>query len=250
MNKHRLDREVIGRKLDQAMTEQKVGVRQLSEQIREKLGVNAPGTSYGALHLYRRARIYRPRVEVLEAAAEVLGLRTAWLIWDEGEPTLGDEYARRQARAAQEAIEREADAKITKRMEAVLIDEVPRFGEGAMPQTWYAVWELANYWISHPYFYQRNPSVLNSMLSSSKPGAYPLSLYPEVHEKAVREVARVLRAPAEAADIDLGELSNQHLNLYVAAAKAAILTLITLPEQLQRRKPLRQHSGDSLTERE
>ena len=63
-----------------------------------------------------------------------------------------------------------------------------------------------------------------------------------MQEQAVREVAQVLMAPAEAADIRLEDLSDHHLNLYVAAASTAIYTLVTKPERFQLMKPRPQSS--------
>ena len=236
MNKHRLDPKVIARKLDQAMKEQEVGVRRLSEQIQEKLGVNAPGTTYGALQLYRKARVYRPRVDVLEATAEVLGLRPEWLIWDEGEATDVEEYARREDKAARERLDRKAEERLSKRLEEVLCEELPRFKQGALKQTWSMVWHLSVSWLTHANLFLRHPDLVQEMLTG-EPGVLPVGSASGAQELAVREVARLLRAPADVAGIRLESLSDHHLDLYVGAARTAILTLITDPERLKLSEP-------------
>ena len=153
--------------------------------------------------------------------------RPEWLIWGEGEPTDAQEHARLEERDAREALERQAEEKLNTRLEAVLIEELPRFKQGALLQTWNMVWHLSVSWFTDASFFLRNPDLVQEMLTG-EPGVQPGSLNSRAQELAVREVAQVLRAPADLAGVPLETLSDHHLDLYVGAVRTAILTLLDL----------------------
>ena len=210
-------------------------------------GLKGKGASYQMIHRYLpKASNPHPTVppeDFLRAAAEVLSqagrrVRWTWLATGAGEPTESEEHAHTQAERIRAVVEQDAEERLTKRMEAALLEELPRLRDGALTQTWDRLWELANYWMTHANFFTRHPRwELPTMESRRTLGAKAAWFDGAMQEQAVREVAQVLRAPAEAAGIRLEDLSDHHLNLYLAAASTAIYTLVTNPERLQLRKP-------------
>ncbi len=64
------------------------------------------GTSYGGIRQYAEGKVKNPRVELLRAIAEVLGVRGDWLAFGEG-PRTKEEEAKEAARVAVQASEYE-----------------------------------------------------------------------------------------------------------------------------------------------
>lgn len=81
-----LDAALIGKRLTKAMARAGIGSRILEKRIRARWG-EIRGSSYGAIEAYRKGSVRRPRLEVLRATAEILEVRSEWLIWGEGEMT-------------------------------------------------------------------------------------------------------------------------------------------------------------------
>ena len=86
MNASALDKDLVARRLDQAMTEKPMGVRKLAGAIKGQLPKDSRGTSPTTIQAYRSGEVAWPRLDVLETAAAVLGRRPEWLIWGEGAP--------------------------------------------------------------------------------------------------------------------------------------------------------------------
>ena len=120
-------------------------------------------------------------------------------------------------------------------MEA-LCEELPRFKQGALQQTWSMVWHLSVSWLTHGNLFLRHPNLSKEFLTG-EPGFRPVGSNRRAQELAVREIARLLRAPADMAQIRLEALSDHHFDIYVGAARTAILTLITDPARLKLREP-------------
>ena len=77
-----------------------IGVRKLQEGVRgyfvdKKL--DPYGTSYGTIRSYCRGEVLKPRREILEAIAFVLGVRPQWLIEKDGYRTERDQRAAEQS---------------------------------------------------------------------------------------------------------------------------------------------------------
>jgi hypothetical protein len=85
--RQRVDRNRVAANLKRAVQERwGHGVRALANEI-QAATQTARGSSYGALRALMEGEIINPRVDILEAAARVMGVRPEWLIWNQGEMT-------------------------------------------------------------------------------------------------------------------------------------------------------------------
>jgi transcriptional regulator with XRE-family HTH domain len=71
-----------------------IGVRRLTKLVSDHivgLGLDPYGTSYGTIRSYTTGAVLKPRRDVLDAIASVLGVRPDWLNTGKGYPTDHDE---------------------------------------------------------------------------------------------------------------------------------------------------------------
>ena len=71
-----------------------IGIRRLTKLVRDHivgLGLDPYGTSYGTIRSYATGAVLKPRREVLDAIASVLGVRPDWLNTGKGYPKDHDE---------------------------------------------------------------------------------------------------------------------------------------------------------------
>ena len=86
-------KEIAGR-IKEALDAAGVSVRGLPELVRDHmvaLGRDPYGTSYGTIRNYTTGAVLKPRRDVLDAIATVLGVRAEWLITGRGYRTDHDE---------------------------------------------------------------------------------------------------------------------------------------------------------------
>ena len=86
-------KEIAGR-IKEALDAAGVSVRGLPQLVRDHivaLGRDPYGTSYGTIRNYTTGAVLKPRRDVLDAIATVLGVRPDWLITGKGYPTDHDE---------------------------------------------------------------------------------------------------------------------------------------------------------------
>src|SRR5690554_2618881 len=89
-----------GERLRKALALAGIGVREFQRRM-EARGVK--GSSYANLHRYLSGE--EPSLDFIRHAADVLGVRAAWLALDDGAPTVEEEEARRRASAASVAMD-------------------------------------------------------------------------------------------------------------------------------------------------
>lgn len=144
--------DTIARNLTEAMDEAGVSVRKLAALVREKMGPEAP--TYGTYQAYRQGTVQRPRLDVLGAAAEVLGVRAEWLIWGHGPRTYEEAYADRVYRTGSGASGPELDGlahehyrtEIWPRVERIAVEAIPRMAK-ASDRTWRRIADAVREWI-------------------------------------------------------------------------------------------------------
>ncbi|MEX2531436.1 MAG: helix-turn-helix transcriptional regulator [Gemmatimonadota bacterium] len=78
-----------------------MSARELARRVGE-LYPDLRGTSYGGIRQYAEGNIQRPRVDLLRAIADVLGVRAEWLAFDEDEMTEDLQRAREAREAGEE----------------------------------------------------------------------------------------------------------------------------------------------------
>jgi transcriptional regulator with XRE-family HTH domain len=71
-----------------------MSVRALAELVGQRFG-ELRGASYGGIRQYAEGKVRHPRIDLLRAIAEVLGVRSDWLAFGEGSMTEDEEQARR-----------------------------------------------------------------------------------------------------------------------------------------------------------
>lgn len=71
-----------------------MSIRQLGREMEERYP-DMRGATYGGVRLYLTGEVTNPRVELLRAIADVLGVRADWLAFDDGPMTEAEEAARR-----------------------------------------------------------------------------------------------------------------------------------------------------------
>ena len=105
-------------RFEQALKKAK-SIRAFHEEISnsEKWG-SVPGSSYSMIHRYLRGKA-TPPVEFIETAAEILGVRAAWLRTGEGGPTEEEELARRGQTRAEDDRDR-AEDELLEEVEAIV----------------------------------------------------------------------------------------------------------------------------------
>ncbi len=84
-----------GERLQRALLEgpRPMSIRQLGAEM-EHRHPEMRGATYGGVRQYAAGNIANPRVELLRAIADVLGVRADWLVFGEGEMTEEEEAAR------------------------------------------------------------------------------------------------------------------------------------------------------------
>lgn len=91
----------VAERLQQALhqwnpgTGREPSIRQFQQELEMRSGVR--GTTYASVHSYFSGRAPSPPLSFLEAAADILGVRAAWLAFDDGEMTEELETRRRGA---------------------------------------------------------------------------------------------------------------------------------------------------------
>lgn len=86
------------RRLNEAVARAGWSVTRLAARLAER---EVRSSSYSSVWAYLNRRdVAAPPLEFLEAAAEVLRVRPAWLVLGEGEPTLDEEWAREEIEEA------------------------------------------------------------------------------------------------------------------------------------------------------
>lgn len=77
----------IARRLSERLEEKGLGYEDFHRRVRDVSG-GARGTSYGSVWAYANGRVSEPRPKVVEAMADVLGVRYEWLMTGRGPRTL------------------------------------------------------------------------------------------------------------------------------------------------------------------
>jgi transcriptional regulator with XRE-family HTH domain len=186
------------------------------------------GATYGGVRQYIEENVSRPRLELLRALADVLGVRADWLAFGEGRMTEHEALAERVTAEERAAIEREVLSNIESAVFGALVDELPRMRRG-LQRTRTRLVGILDQVVSRVAFMSRQKEALIRHGLDSEGRAVTGHLYgleQELKETAVREVARAVRGPAQALGVDLDELGEEHFALYVDAIATAIGVLI------------------------
>ena len=182
-----------------------MSVRALAAELAEQYP-DVRGTSYGGVRSYAEDRVQNPRIELLRAMAEVLGVRGDWLAFGEGERT--------EIEQAATAPELEAAAE-TERRFSMAEEALQRIAEGAGP----AGDRFLDAGLARVNVLTTWRRLLRDMWGRERPF--------QVQGRAELEEAlgRALVAPLEALRMDPATLSAEGLTEYVSAVAGALRTL-------------------------
>ncbi|MEX1258202.1 MAG: hypothetical protein WEG36_11345 [Gemmatimonadota bacterium] len=86
------------------------------------------GTSYGGIRQYAEDKVRSPRIELLRAIADVLGIRWEWLAFNEGKMT---EKEQQISDLVEDGVARDADVEAAEGLEEAIAGVREGFGEGA-----------------------------------------------------------------------------------------------------------------------
>lgn len=200
---------------------------------------NGCGVGYEAVRNYHYDR--DPPASYLARVVEVWPqYRLEWLVRGEEPPTHSEATAAALSKSAINALRgelKEMAASRRERMNAALSGEVPAMAQ-AEPVTRERVGRLVEVWRMDDAFFQRTAAELTGVteeelkdVTAQRVVSTPSLAY-AIQEAAVREVGRALRAPADAAGVDLTQLSPTHFDLYIESAAHALRTLLLRPDQL------------------
>lgn len=188
-------------------------------QLAERLGRQYPGlrgTSYGGVRLYAENKVHRPRVELLRAMADVLGVRGEWLAFGDGEPTEDLEYWRAVARSlAESRMAEEKSALPAERLRdavrAALGREAPYAGELEEPIP--------------PWVPLLSPVWLELLDADARARPTGVSVTLEMVTDLERSIAEALAAPLRAIRVDPESLSERELTRYIVSMVPALLSV-------------------------
>lgn len=189
------------------------------------------GTSYGGVRHYVEGKVTSPRVELLRAMAEVLGVRPDWLAFGEGPMT--EEEARLAEDLDVGEVERREAARRRELRDAFTRGFPPFPRLGALART--AMMEVANRISVYSESFGDEPPEL--------PGPWALA-GPDHDLERAEAVGRMFMAAFEALRLDPRTL--RALDRYVALQAQALLTMI--PDRAQGEEGARFSPEKSTTE--
>lgn len=237
------------RRLSRALNEgpRPMSVRGLSDALNAEgspyRGIR--GSSYGGVRQYVEGAVRSPRIEVLRAMADVLGVRGDWLAFEDGAMTEGEERASATGREARIAVAasflEEEEERRSKLLRRAIVAELPAM-QKARAGTWSRLATLLETWaieMREPAPTPPPESDVPRMLSRTREetAAVLVRELTAERERAValaKTVARSVGAAAAAAGVDLRELSPSHLDLYVEATCHALALLIVRPDTMRK----------------
>jgi hypothetical protein len=174
------------------------------------------GTSYGGVRQYAENKVKRPRVELLRAMADMLGVRGDWLAFGDGEPTEHLDYWRRAARSlAESGMTPEKGAPPAERLRDAVREALGRqspYGgqvEESMPP-WVPM--LSPVWFE-----------LVNADAKARPAGVGVTL--EDVTNLERAIGEALAAPLRAIRVDAASLTERDLTRYVVSMIPALLSV-------------------------
>lgn len=247
MPRHKRTTDGYKDRLSQALARgpRPMSVRGLAEVLRERYP-DLRGTSYGGVRLYTEPgdRPYRPRLELLRAIADVLGVREDWLAFNDGSMTEAEEHLRS---SAADAADRRGGGGGTidippAKLEAALLRGLPALAR-ASSASWHAVVELYSdfTWATMP---ERVHEATSKMLHRRQAsGNSPDELHRVQDgvraslEQAATHVGRMIAAGAVEGGVDLTRLWEWELNRYIQASVQALSMLFRPSSPRELRAP-------------
>lgn len=218
-----------------------MSARQLADEFkrmkeRKELPHDLRGTSYGGVRQYTEGRVANPRVELLQAMAQVLGVRTEWLAFDDGKMTEAQEAASRAGRAGAAAGAGSVGENLTadpERLEGAFLECLPALAN-ASPASWHTVAELYEAIFTAPSRLSRIGAAMSAFAAqkgqeSGERGEAMRALQVE----CAREAASLVGAAAREAGIDLTTVNRWFLDRYIQTTAQACAMLFVAPHRLQ-----------------
>ena len=217
-------------------------IRRLAERLQEAYP-NLRGSSYGGVRYYYEGgpEHSEPRMELLRAMSDVLGVRPEWLAYGEGAMTRDEQLAQEASEEARAALETGAFRELVRQVEAALTEEIPRLRSG-LTRTRNRIAGLIEILTARPDFHLRHRDLVAFDRLPNKTGRV-FSVEADFKEAAVREAARAIKAPAEELGVDLDGLSEAHFDLYVDAQCSALAVLLARPQRMGHSTPKPQRAS-------
>lgn len=235
-------KQMIGfdRRLRRAMKHgpKPMSTRRLAKALQDQFP-GLRGTSPSGVRFYVEGGPKDPRVELLRAMADVMGIRPEYLIWGEGPMTKGELLAETAEASARRTLEQEELEKMRSQVKEALFQEIPRLDAGGHHTLNHFVGLIG-------LVVRRDPRYLHAKIRRVFSAAgVPLvkdgkqvhtvrdiRQETEINRAAARIIARAVMAPADVLEIDLDKLSPAHFDLYVNSACAALAILVTEPRKM------------------
>ena len=170
-------------------------IREFHKRIAER---DVSGSSYPVIHRYLKGEVMPP-LDFLEAAAEVLRVRPAWLILGEGEPTEFETAVSEQQKKSPE------DAAI----ERMLLQIAHLFPEFSRIQPW-----------AHRVFWQTIIRLVKHRTAHNPDGVSNVRIAERSAVFVAGEIANPIR------EIEPGNITDDQLSDYVASICQALMRLI------------------------
>lgn len=207
-----------------------MSVRGLAKALQDRFP-DLRGTSYGGVRQYAEGNVANPRIDLLRAMADVLGVRWQKIAYDEGALT----EVQQRAEEAAAAIGGGAEARqaMDERLNSLLIELLPVMGD-ALAHSWEVVGHLLGAHISQTDTGTRlyGPAMADWM-TKANPSREDLDVEEAVRTKGLREVAQAISAPAEALHLPLAKLTADQLDLYLTALAPALRVLLADSRQFR-----------------
>ena len=213
-----------------------MSVRKLAEEMRGRY-MHLRGSSYGGIRQYVEGKIESPRVDLLEAIADVLGVRPEWLTFNDGPMTKRQEQAQKVRKRTKAQEERGEFEPWQERYDSMLVGM-----KRPLP-----LWGVAGY------FYATEPLVQGLVVDVLESGGEDLLKWsPEDVEEVTYWLMKLIAAPAR--DLRPGgpELVGRVMEKwpeYFAAMTMAIRAALPPEGQGRPREILARHRANEKFER-
>ncbi len=182
-----------------------MSVRQLGESL-GKAYPDVRGATYAGARLYASPggrAVRNPRLEVLRAMADVLGVRPEWLAYDQGDMTADAEALAQEFDTTPDPVEPEV---------AAMIEEWPALGHSGSVRALTVVIQLLNAYRA------LGPA---NVFSETEAGVNELA----------RQLVRAVRAPLRALGVDRSDAWGTEELSYLLSMSAALLALLPAVER-------------------
>lgn len=219
-----------GSRLERALQEgpRPLTVRQFARELKARYP-KLRGTSAGGVREYVKGSITSPRMELLQAMADVLDVRRDWLAFNQGAMTEAEEHARMQVGAVARGRVRDMDPHPTD-LEAAFLAGLPAL-ENAGPASWHVVGELYALYTRSRFAEIMRP-LLRAHVDRRARGEEPSPSFNDLADTGkgeltarAKRVGEMVAAGAKSAGVDLAVLSPWEIDRYVQTSVQALSIL-------------------------